>query len=97
MVVPLPLATSNSFAPLADNDDQPAVLPGPETGSASSALDSSSVKWAEVMATLYAKRSIDASLGMDAGNTDGWMFADHHATTSVRDPPAYSCNRMVGN
>ena len=100
MVVPL-VATSNSFAPLADDDDQPTVVPGANSASvppASSALSEvTSVRWTEVMTALYEKRSINHTLGMDAVNTEGWMFADHHATTSARDPPAYSCNRLVGS
>ena len=99
MVVPL-VPTSNSFAPLADDDDQPTA-----SRDATSAMDPSPstipavsrVSWTEVMTTLSARRSIKDTLGMDAGIAEGWTFADHHATTSSRDPPAYSCNRLVGN
>ena len=101
MVVPL-VSTSNSFAPLADDDDQPS-----SSGIAASAMgrppssmpEGSRVSWAEVMSTLSAKHTITDTLGMDAGIANGWTFADHHATTSSRDPPAYSCKRVtaVGN
>ena len=99
MVVPLPLSTSNSFGPLADTDEQPVEAPAlaaSSSATSSAVQETPTVKWAEVMASLYARRSIDQSFGMDAGNTEGWMFADHHATASVRDPPAYAVNRMVG-
>ena len=93
------MPTSNPFAPLADDNDQPTA-----SRDATSAVDPSStvpevtrVTWAEVMTTLSARRFIKDTLGMDAGIADGWTFADHHATTSSRDPPAYSCNRLVGN
>ena len=98
MVVPL-VPTSNPFAPLADDNDQPTA-----SRDATSAVDPSSTvpevtrgSWAEVMTTLSARRFIKDTLGMDAGIAEGWTFADHHATTSSRDPPAYSCNRLVGN
>ena len=95
------MATSNSFAPLADDDDQPTVVPGassmPAPSTAVGLTETASVRWTEVMTSLYSKRSINDSHGMDAGISEGWTFADHHATTSARDPPAYSVNRMVGN
>ena len=78
------MATSNSFAPLADDDDQPTVVPGANSASAPSASSGlsevTSVRWTEVRTSLYSKRSINHSLSMDAGISEGWMFADHHAT-----------------
>ena len=94
----VPLATSNSFAPLADDDDQPSS--SRLTASAMeppSTPEESRVTWAEVMSILSAKHTVTDSFGMDAGIADGWTFADHHATTSSRDPPTYSCNRLIGN
>ena len=72
MVVPLPLSTSNSFGPLADTDEQPVeapVLAASSSVTSSAVQETPTVKWAEVMASLYGKRSIDLSFGMDAGNT----------------------------
>ena len=84
----VPLATSNSFAPLADDDDRPSS--SRLTASAReppSTPEESRVTWAEVMAVLSAQHTVTDTLGMDAGMADGWTFADHHATTSSRDPP----------
>ena len=97
MVVPL-ISTSNSFAPLADDDDRPSSSRNAASATEPSSVpEGSRVTWTEVMSALSAKRTIADSLGMDAGIADGWTFADHHATTSSRDPPTYSCNRVVGN
>ena len=98
MVVPL-VPTSNPFAPLADDNDQPtAARDAPSAVDPSSTLpEVTRIGWAEVMTTLSARRFIKDTLGVDAGIAEGWTFADHHATTSSRDPPAYSCNRLVGN
>ena len=96
-MVPLNLATSNSFAPLAEDEEQAPVPPRPASQLASSEVAPPIVRWTEVIAALYAKRSIDTTLGMDSGNAAGWVFSDHHATTSVRDPPTYACKRVIEN
>ena len=96
MVVPL-ISTSNSFAPLADDDDRPSSSRNAASATEPSSVpEGSRVTWTEVMSALSAKRTIADALGMDAGLADGWSVADHHATTSSRDPPTYSCNRVVG-
>ena len=94
----VPLATSNSFAPLADDDDRTSSSrPATSAMEPPSTPEERRVTWAEVMAALSAQRTVTDALGMDAGIADGWTFADHHATTSSRDPPTYSCNRLIGS
>ena len=83
MVVPL-VATSNAFAPLADDDDQPTA-----SRDATSAMDPAPsaisevmrVRWTEVMTTLSARRSITDTLGMDAG-----IAWDGHLLTTMPLP-----------
>ena len=94
----VPLATSNSFAPLADDDDRPSSSrPATSAMEPPSTPDERRVTWAEVMAALSAQRTVTDALGMDADIADGWTFSDHHATTSSRDPPTYFCNRLIGS
>ena len=81
----VPLATSNSFAPLADDDDRPAS--SRRTASAlepSATLEESRVTWAEVMSMLSAKLlSILFQIRL------AWMLAlrmDGHLLTTMPRP-----------
>ena len=95
MVVPLP--GSNTFAPLADDHDS-ASSSRPATSMVPRLVpEEKRVTWTEVMADLSAKRTVDTACGMDAGIEEKWTFADHHATASSRDPPAYTCKRFIGS
>ena len=94
----VPLVTSNPFAPLAaDHDSISSSRPSASATGPRPIPEEKKVTWAEVMTDLSAKRTVDSSFGMDAGIEDKWTFADHHATVSSRDPPTYTCKRVIGN
>ena len=59
----VPLATSNSFAPLADDDDRTSSSrPAASAMGPRSTPEERKVTWAEVMADLSAQRTVDDSL-----------------------------------